>query len=213
MATGKKSFIAYADWRDIFYELPNEDAGVLIKHIFAYVNDENPQSDSLLIRAVFANIKSTLKRDLNKWDNQYNQRVKAGKRSAEIRKHNATSVNERSISSTVSVSVSDSVNVNDNVNDIIIKKDSKKRFLPPTILEIEDYFFEKTNDAGLAKKESETFYNFYNAKNWMMGKNKMQVWKSAVSNWINRQKDFNKEKSFAKKESAATILQRKYGIN
>jgi CRISPR/Cas system CSM-associated protein Csm2 small subunit len=110
MATGKKSFIAYADWKLTFDELPDEDAGKLIKHIFAYVNDEDPETDSILIKAVFANIKTTLKRDLEKWDGQRQQRVEAGIKSAEIRKRNATLVNARSVSSTVNVSV--------NVNDI-----------------------------------------------------------------------------------------------
>jgi len=116
MAVGKKSFIAYADWKNTFDELPNEEAGALIKHIFAYVNDENPESDSVLIRAIFANIKATLKRDLDKWENQLQQRSEAGKKSAEIRALNK--INERSTlvdeyvrnsTDSVNVSVSDSV--------------------------------------------------------------------------------------------------------
>ena len=107
MATGKKSFIAYSDWKDTFDKLPDEIAGKLIKHIFAYVNDENPISEDFVIEALFANIKNTLKRDLLKWEKQHQQRIEAGKASAEVRKRNATLVNGRSISSTVSVSVSD----------------------------------------------------------------------------------------------------------
>ena len=110
MAENKKSFIAYADWKETFDALSDEKAGQLIKHIFAYVNDENPESEDMLINAVFANIKHTLKRDLRKWEKQHEQRKEAGKKSAEVRKHNATVVNARSISSTDSVSVSVSVN-------------------------------------------------------------------------------------------------------
>tara|TARA_R110000787_G_scaffold101087_1_gene206336 strand:+ start:749 stop:1324 length:576 start_codon:yes stop_codon:yes gene_type:complete len=110
MAENKKSFIAYADWKETFDALSDEKAGQLIKHIFAYVNDENPESEDMLINAVFANIKHTLKRDLRKWEKQHEQRKEAGKKSAEVRKHNATLVNARSISSTDSVSVSVSVN-------------------------------------------------------------------------------------------------------
>jgi len=105
----KKSFVAYADWKETFDALSDQKAGELIKHIFAYVNDENPTSDDMLINAVFANIKHTLKRDLRKWREQHAQRVLAGKKSAEIRKRNSTVVNKRSVSSTVSVSVSDNV--------------------------------------------------------------------------------------------------------
>lgn len=113
MAEGKKSFVAYADWKETFDALENDVAGELIKHIFAYVNDENPISNNPIIKAVFPNIKNALKRDLEKWDNQLLQRSLAGKKSAELR---ATKSNERSISlneiqrnPTVSVSVSDSV--------------------------------------------------------------------------------------------------------
>jgi Family of unknown function (DUF6291) len=78
MAENKKSFIAYANWKDTFDQLPNEEAGILIKHIFSYVNDENPISESLLINAVFANIKSTLKRDLDKWEFEIDKKSESG---------------------------------------------------------------------------------------------------------------------------------------
>jgi hypothetical protein len=124
MAQGKKSFIAYSDWKEMFDNLPNEVAGELIKHIFAYVNDEKPNSDNYVINALFANIKNTLKRDLNKWDEQREQRSQAGKKSAKVR---ATKSNDRSISfnekvRNSTVSVSDSVNVSDNVN-VNVKED------------------------------------------------------------------------------------------
>ena len=105
----KKSFLLYADWKETFETLSDDKAGELIKHIFAYVNDENPTSDDMLINAVFANIKHTLKRDLKKWEQQHAQRVLAGKKSAEIRKRNSTVVNGRSVSSTVNVNVNDNV--------------------------------------------------------------------------------------------------------
>jgi len=93
MAKNKKSFIAYTDWKDTFDALPDDKAGKLIKFIYAYANDENPKTDDVLINAVFANIKNALKRDLEKWEIQHNQRIEAGKRSAEVRKRNSTVVN------------------------------------------------------------------------------------------------------------------------
>jgi hypothetical protein len=115
MAKDKKSFVAYTDWKETFEALPDDKAGQLIKHIFAYVSDEKPQTDDVLINAVFANIKNTLKRDLAKWDKQHQQRIEAGKKSAEIRKRNSTTVerplNETQQASTVSGSVSGSDSV------------------------------------------------------------------------------------------------------
>lgn len=133
MAENKKSFVAYADWKSTFDELPDEYAGKLIKHIFAYVNDENPKSNDIIINAVFANIKNSLKRDLVKWQETKIGRSKAGIASAEARKlakineqnltnpTNVDFVQQNSTNSTVSVndSVSVSVSVNDSVKENI----------------------------------------------------------------------------------------------
>lgn len=119
MAENKKSFILYCDQKGIWDKLTDEQAGKLIKHIISYVNDENPKTDDFIIELAFEPIKQQLKRDLKKWERQYNQRVEAGKRSAESRKRNSTAVDGRSHSSTVNVNDNVTVNVNGN-EDIII---------------------------------------------------------------------------------------------
>lgn len=116
MAKDKKSFVLYSDQRSVVDLLSDEQAGKLLKHIYSYVNDENPTLDDLSLKLAFEPIKLQLKRDLKKWEEQLNQRIKAGKASAEKRKRNSTSVNERSVSSTVNVN--DNVTVNDTVNEI-----------------------------------------------------------------------------------------------
>ena len=115
MAENKKSFVLYTDSQGLVNQLPDDVAGRLFKHIYAYVNDEQPIAEELLLNIAFEPIKMQLKRDLIKWETQLEQRKQAGLKSAEVRKRNATKTNERSISST------DNVNVN--VNDI--NKDSK----------------------------------------------------------------------------------------
>lgn len=121
MAENKKSFIAYSDWYGMFKALPDDVAGKLVKHIFAYVNDENPTSEDYVINALFEQVKSTLKRDLEKWERERNQRSEAGRKSAEKRstKFNdrSTTVNENERNSTVNVNVSVNDNVSDNVNE------------------------------------------------------------------------------------------------
>lgn len=82
MAENKKSFIAYCGWLETFEALPDDKAGQLAKHLFRYVNDLDPQSDDILINAVFVNIKQTLKRDLKKWEGKTEQRSEAGINSA-----------------------------------------------------------------------------------------------------------------------------------
>ena len=152
MAEGKKSFIAYSDWNGMFQALPNDVAGKLIKHIFLYVNDEDPTSDDFIINALFEQIKSTLKRDLKKWESQTKQRSEAGKKSAEMR---STKFNERSIplnekvrKPTVSVNVSVSDNVNDNV--LLVKSDLEIKL-------IEFYKFRKELKKPIVESSKEQF--------------------------------------------------------
>ena len=69
------------------------------------------------------------------------------------------------------------------------KPEPKKRsvFQVPTVLEVEQEFFEKTKDRDFAHNTAIKFWNHYDAKGWMVGKNKMQRWKSAVMTWLNNE--------------------------
>jgi len=122
MAENKKSFVLYADLIHTVRHLSKEDAGELFMHILSYVNDENPTTETPIVKVSFEPVKQQLKRDLIKWENQLNQRREAGKRSAEIRStksnERSTVVNEIERNSTVSVNVTDNVTVNDTVSDI-----------------------------------------------------------------------------------------------
>tara|TARA_R110000868_G_C10799249_1_gene756938 strand:+ start:514 stop:1116 length:603 start_codon:yes stop_codon:yes gene_type:complete len=128
MAENKKSFVLYTDSQGLVNQLPDDVAGRLLKHIYAYVNDENPITDELLIKIAFEPIKMQLKRDLVKWEQTLESRSKAGKASAEAKRllkenqqnsTNLTSVDFVQQSSTNST-VNDNVNVN--VNDIYYKE-------------------------------------------------------------------------------------------
>lgn len=116
---GKKSFVLYADQREVFEELSNEDAGKLIKHIYAYVNDENPETEDKLIRLAFLPIKTQLKRDLKLWEDKKQVRSEAGKKGGLAKASNATnSLAKPSNAKQSLANLAVNVNVNDNVNDI-----------------------------------------------------------------------------------------------
>ena len=80
MATGKKSFVLYCDYESIFEKLNNDEAGKLIKHIFKYVNDKNPEAEDRIIDIVFEPIKQHLKRDLKKWEKYIDKQRENGKK-------------------------------------------------------------------------------------------------------------------------------------
>lgn len=126
MAQNKKGFILYADQKELFEQLPDNKAGALIKHIFNYVNDENPVTDDLIVNLAFTPIKQQFKRDLQKWEKTREGRSKAGKASAESRKNKkeqkGTNVNKHEQTLTKST-VNDNVTVKGNVSDNVKDKD------------------------------------------------------------------------------------------
>ena len=60
---------------------------------------------------------------------------------------------------------------------------SKQQFSPPTLEEVAAYCSERGN--GI---DPEEFIAFYSSKGWMIGKNKMTSWKSAIVTWEKKRK-------------------------
>ena len=52
------------------------------------------------------------------------------------------------------------------------------KFTKPSIDEVKNYCIERKNNVN-----PEQFIDFYESKNWFIGKNKMKDWKAAVRNW------------------------------
>ena len=116
MAKDKKSFILYTDQSGVFNQLPDEIAGKLIKHIFAYVNDENPISEDLIINIAFEPIKQSLKRDLKRYEEYVDKQSVNGAKGGRPKKPTETQKTQAFFEKPKkadSVSVSDSVNDND----------------------------------------------------------------------------------------------------
>ena len=67
-----------------------------------------------------------------------------------------------------------------NTSSIDVKSDkqTRKRFVPPSIEDVQAYCLERNNNV-----DAERFINHYTSNGWMVGKNKMQDWKAAVRTW------------------------------
>ena len=67
-----------------------------------------------------------------------------------------------------------------------IKKEIKKEgFIKPTLTEIKCYLDEKL----ITSFTADSFYNFYESKGWMIGKNKMKSWRHAIGTWNEKAKN------------------------
>lgn len=60
----------------------------------------------------------------------------------------------------------------------------KENIIPPSVEMVREYCLERKN--GI---DPEDFCNFYESKGWMVGKNKMKNWQSAVRTWEKSRKD------------------------
>ena len=132
MAVGKKSFVLYSDYQELFSELSDADAGKLIKHIFSYVNDENPICEKQIINISFIPIKLQLKRDLKKFEQIKEKRSEIGRigglKSAEQRSKTNQIEAKQAIASFAQANqaVNDNVTVTDNVTVIKNNIDARK---------------------------------------------------------------------------------------
>lgn len=81
------------------------------------------------------------------------------------------------------------------------KKCSRARFVPPSYEQVSSYCHERGNSV-----DAQRFLDFYEAKGWMIGKNKMKDWKAAVRSWERR--DGGKKKP----EESHNFKQREYDM-
>ena len=79
---------------------------------------------------------------------------------------------------------------NKELNNKQYKENAKRKFSKPTLEEINQYCLERNNGIN-----AEAFYDFYECKDWYVGKNKMKDWKACIRTWEQRDK---KEKQSSK---------------
>ena len=90
---------------------------------------------------------------------------------------------------------------NNNIsNDILIKKETNSRFVPPTLDEVRAYCKERNNLV-----DPEAFIAFYQSNGWKVGKNPMKNWKSAIITWEKNDKNKSSSMSSAKNKTGSAM--------
>ena len=207
----RESFIFHKDWYFAIKKRSSELRVEIYDAIMEKVFEGTQKELSDIASVVMDLISPQIDRDTEKWLDTREKRSLAGKKhkgnqyskveQTEQSGTNGTSVptmgqmehNETNGTVSVSVSVSDNVSVDNNSvileenkdTNVSIKKETK-RFIKPTIQEIQAYVFEKgyTFDA-------EAFYAFYESNGWKVGKNPMKNWKMACTTWAKNRRNNN----------------------
>ena len=189
---GKNSFLMYTDWLSMIEELDNEQRGVLFLAIMRYQSDgEIPEmKKGSGEKIAFAHFCTQFLKDQEKYNKTVASRSAAGKLGGRPKANISDEKQKKQMlfeeSNEKQSEAKKADNDNDNVNDIkenTLKGVKEKRFAPPTPENVREYCREK----GLSV-DADRFVDFYESKNWYVGKNKMKDWKAAVRNWARSQR-------------------------
>ncbi|MCD8231460.1 MAG: DUF6291 domain-containing protein [Clostridiales bacterium] len=198
----RDSFVLYCDDYELITELSAEEKAALLDSIFLYeISRTEPEIEKgTSLKIVWKSIKGHLNRDWEKYKEKVQKlRENATKSKGESGEKAKADKSEQMQAKADKSEQIDSVcvRVRERVRDSVCdtpssippegetptpepskQKTKSKRFVPPTVEEVKQYCQEKGYTF-----DPERFVNFYNSKNWMVGKNKMTNWKSAAANW------------------------------
>ncbi|MBF0995820.1 MAG: hypothetical protein HXK82_10630, partial [Lachnospiraceae bacterium] len=85
MEKSKKSFVMYGSWSSAIEKMSNEQAGQLLKAIYALQDDENAEPEDPSVSFVFEIIKDKLFEDAREWEKAKQRRSESGKKGMEKR--------------------------------------------------------------------------------------------------------------------------------
>ena len=130
MAQGKMSFILYTDLLSVIKKIVLKDredktnnGGELFLHILEYVNDNEPIPINFIVDMVFEPIKTTLKRDLKKFEFYIEKQRENGAKGGRPKKATETQITQPFLSEPKKAdSVTDSVSVSDTVSESVNEK-------------------------------------------------------------------------------------------
>ena len=179
----KNSFVLYKMWSPMIAAMTDNDAGRILKAVYAYqVSGESlPDGDPLY--PVFAMIRQQFQQD----DQRYEETCKRNRENVNKRWNrndgiqNDTTVYDRIRTNT---NYTDSDSDSDSDKTLKDKKKKNRRFSPPSLSEVQAYCDERKNGINAQK-----FLDFYESRGWKYGDTKITDWKACVRTWENRAKE------------------------
>ena len=225
----KKSFILYLDYKKHIDLLSDEERGKLFSALFEYVETGIIPELPPMATMAFSFMQAQLERDWIKYQAIVERNQANGLRGGRPRKPESETkavleepkkpsglfgnpekpnITQRNPKKHDNDNGTDNGTDNDNGTDIstgeisISPKKRAKRFSPPTVEEIRAYCIERKNQV-----DPERFVDYYQAREWMLGKDKMKDWMAAVRTWERNGYGNGQEK---KNYKTAPLPKRKY---
>lgn len=234
-AESKKAFVLYNDYENVFEMLTDEEAGKLVKHLFAYVNNKDSELEDRLLKLTFEPIRLQLNRDIQKYELIRQEKVKAGKKGGlksgeNRRKPKQNEANEADASFLKQNEANEAVTVTDTDTDtdtlsIEGAHDWKKSF-DEYKDQVRKAFIKVTQDNTWMQKQQEYYPNINIKKSiekacvnywateagWKNKKNKRTKtidWKTTFGNALAMKENhvYNEKNSFNNEKNAASIIE------
>ena len=216
----KKSFIIYDSWALMISQMPNEEAGQLIKKICKYEISGEYENGFTSVDAIFSMIKAKIDEDSEKYEEICKKRRESGSLGGKQKKANGKQMlpNGKQMQS-------DTDTDTDTVSDTDTKTDSKsiyaKKILDlyhehcpslPKVLKLTDKRIKLVNARIKEYSEEQIIEVFDKAEKSDFLKNGSGTWKGADFEWILNPNNFIKimEGNYQNKTKTATDIYRSY---
>lgn len=186
----KETFILHTADYETIRPLSAAQKGDLLDAIFCHVRGEEEPDLDPMTRMAFRFMAAQLDRDQEKWEEVCRKRSEAGKKSAEVRARTAKATNvdfvEQCLTNptdTESESESDPETETESDSDSEAVAVSEPDPVPPPVEAVAAYCAARNNHI-----DAEKFCDYYAARGWMLGRERMVDWRAAVRSWERRER-------------------------
>ena len=193
----------FVDWGERYQKLSDAEFGRLMRAAIAYKGGNPVPELTGREELMWDGIKLDIDRDNEQYSAICEARSEAGRRGAETRWNGKSNLpDSKNSKSHLPYGKNSQDKEKDKEEDKEEEKHNKPlaRFVPPTAGEVAAYCAERNN--GL---DADAFVNFYAAKGWMIGKNRMKDWKAAVRTW-----EQHRRQDHAEQQDAAQVDKNKW---
>ena len=177
----------YFSYRKKLEKLSDQEVGRLVRALLEY--GETGETEELTGRESIAF--DFIADDINRAKAAYDERCAKNQRNAKKRyaRHDGTTVYD---CIRTDATACETCQTKDKTKDNTLPPNGvsdtrAKRFTPPTLDDVSAYIRERGSNVN-----AQRFLDFYTAKGWMVGKNRMKDWKAAVRTWEKRDSEQNK---------------------
>jgi hypothetical protein len=162
----------YFDFEVKAKEYDDEEKGRLLLAMLRYAKDGTEGTLTGNERFVFPVFKAQIDEDIRVYETKVSNGSNGGRPPVNNRKPKETENNRTEPKETETAKKEERRNKKED------KRESIRRFTPPTIEQVTEYCRERNNGVNPVK-----WFNYYTANGWKVGKNPMKDWKAAVRTW------------------------------